>query len=193
MKASRSGPGSGPSHKRSDPFAKAAALLLATAFALMASGTAQAAPTNYDAEGDMTITQIASSVSVDIDDGSITTPPQDTCGGGTPRWWTGDTFTFTSDWFADNTAGTQSMDVGYTLELYQWDHGMAGSLIDSDEDVDVTVPLPNPPAESGTRSGTLTVTGTYTGWNGNPACEDSFHVYRHAGSPDPNNAYSDWY
>jgi hypothetical protein len=172
--------------------ARVASVMVVAAFGLMASGAVEAVPTNYSASGDMTITQIWTTIDVDIDDGSATSPTMDSCGGGVPKWWNGDTFTFTSDWLGDNSAGSDTMVVGFLLEIYVWDHGAPGSLLDSDDALNISVPIPGED-EDGTRDGTLSVSATYTGWNGNPACEASFHVYRHAGSPTPGNAYSDWY
>ena len=148
-------------------------------------GTVQAGPAQYDGWGNMSVTQTGTSISVGWNPTTNSSHPE--CDIGGPKWFTGDVFTFTDNWTIDNTAGSVPLTAAFTLDLYQWVSGSPGNLIVSDSATPPAVP------QGQTATGTLTVVGNYNGWNGNPACELSFHVYRHAGSPNPGNARSDWY
>jgi hypothetical protein len=156
---------------------------------VLVSGLGQAAGTNYYAWGPMTVAQSGTTVTTTIDAGTFTA--HSTCGAGGPQWNTGDTFTYTSNWTADNTAGSIPLDSAFHLELYEWVNGAPGNLL---QDWNGGVTYDNAAAyDSPPHTWQAIVTATYTGWNGNPACELSFHVYRHAGSPNPGVANSEWY
>jgi len=147
-------------------------------FLTMIAAPAQAYTLNMT--GTMTITQVGTSVTISQTATTNTT----TC------WGMGDTFTFGDTELTDNTMGSQQITGAYKIELYEWVNGKLGNLIDGPyfaNHINVQ------PSQSG--GSTLSVTGTYNGWNGAPpqSCQVSFHVYRHWGVDNPNNAWSDWY
>lgn len=169
-------------------FGSVKAALVAFVLVILVSGTAQAA-TAYTGSANMSVTQIAGVVTTSF--GTLTNSSHSTmCGPNNdqPQWMNGDTFTFTDSWTADNSGDAVNfLTASFHLELYEWVHGVPGNKLSDPGVASVTI------APTHTSTGTLIVSGTYTGWNGNPGCELSFHVYRHAGSPNPNNPNSTWF
>lgn len=141
-------------------------------------GPAQAAALNMS--GTMKVTQVGNQVTVS----STATTNATTC------WNIGDTFMFTDTETTDNIAGNGVLTGAYKIELYEWVGGALGQLIDGPYfQTHFNVPAGQQMVTN------LVVSGTYNGWNGIPpgSCQLSFHVYRHWGQNNPNNARSDWY